>query len=137
MTVIAVVGSRDFDDDILLHQVLDTAISYRLPDVQLISGGSIGADALVEEYAEFNGIPFREYSGNAAHGRFAAYGKLLDMANACDECIAFWNGESQGTAKFINLCREYHIPIRVVPFESKAQRYSALTGRDRECVCSV
>jgi len=137
MTVIAVVGSRDFDDDILLHQVLDSEISYRFNRVRLISGGAVGADTLAEEYAEFNGIPFQEYSENVAHGRFAGYGKLLDIVEDCDECIAFWNGTSVGTAKLINLCRERHVPVRVIPFESKQKRYSPITGRDRASVCAL
>jgi Protein of unknown function (DUF2493). len=137
MTVIAVVGSRDFDDAILLHQVLDNVISYRFQNVQLISGGAVGADALVEEYAEFNGIPFQEYSENIVHRPLSEIDKILAITDDCDECIAFWNGSSAGTAKLIEVCRARHIPIRVIPVEPKTRRYNPITGRDRASVCSL
>jgi len=104
---LAIVGSRTFTDFEFVKKILQ----YH-PCTQIVSGGAKGADMLAKRYAAENGIPIKEFLPNwDKDGRAAGYLRNKQIVNACDELIAFWDGESKGTAHSIRLAEEAGKPV--------------------------
>ncbi len=98
---ICVVGSRDFQDSELLDTVLSKIFSTN--DI-LISGGAKGADTIAEEWAKDNGYHVKIYRPNwEKYQKSAGFRRNEVMVDKSDTVIAFWNGESRGTAHSIEL----------------------------------
>ena len=108
---IAVIGSRDFDNRILLSEIL---IEY-LPQITcLISGGCRGTDKMAEEWAIAHSIPTLIFEPNwAAYGKSAGVMRSKEIIDNCDLCIAFWDGLSKGTSNGIRYCRKINKPCKV------------------------
>src|SRR3712207_1495871 len=90
----AVIGSRSFTDYALLQHTLDT---YFI--TQIISGGAIGADQLAERYAKERNIPtliFKPYYHK--FGKSVPLIRNKQIVDTSELVIAFWDGESRGTA---------------------------------------
>lgn len=127
--VVAIVGSRSFDDYALLCEFLKE-VSHLITEI--ISGGAPGADSLGEQYANEHQIPFKLfpadwdnistpnarvkknrwgvlYNANAGKDRnrlMAEYLKEHDgVAAAC------WDGRSPGTAHMIECCHELGVQV--------------------------
>jgi hypothetical protein len=111
---LAVVGSRGFCDYNLMKAVLsDYGISM------IISGGARGADALAELYAKDMGIEFKVIPAEwDKYGKSAGFIRNQEIIKECDECVAFWDGQSRGTAHDIELCKKYNKPCNVVTYDS-------------------
>jgi len=109
---LAVIGSRNFHDAALLQEIL---LPY-LPDTTLvISGGAKGVDTLAENWARENGIEVQIFPADwARYGRGAGRVRNHDIIQSCDQCIAFWDGNSKGTKHSIDLCKKYRKHLRVV-----------------------
>jgi hypothetical protein len=104
---LAIVGSRNFTNFEFLKQILQ----YH-PCTQIISGGAKGADTLAKQYAAENGIPIKEFLPNwDKYGKSAGYRRNKQIVEACDELVAFWDGESKGTAHSIGIAEESGKPV--------------------------
>ncbi len=104
---LAVVGSRSFDDYEFLKKILD----YH-PCTQIISGGARGADTLAKRYAVEHGIPIIEFIPDwDIHGKSAGFLRNEKIVQACDELIAFWDGESRGAKHSITLAENASKPV--------------------------
>lgn len=119
---IAVVGSRDFDDNNLLFNYL----SERKERISLIvSGGARGADTLATRWAQDNGVPYLVFpalwhdpvTGDFIRG--AGFKRNRHIVQNCDVVLAFWDGQSNGTANTIQTANELKIPVQIVSFEPK------------------
>lgn len=108
---VAVVGSRNFTDYNLVKETLD-----EIKDISLIvSGGARGADSLGERYAAEKGIPIKIFlPAWDVYGRSAGYRRNVQIVEAADIVIAFWDGLSRGTRHSINLAREKGKELLVV-----------------------
>lgn len=97
---LAIIGSRNFNDYAWLKRVL----TFRFPVPELVvSGGAGGADSLAERWAEERGIKTLIYKADwDLHGKKAGILRNVDIINACDEVLAFWDGESRGTKDMID-----------------------------------
>lgn len=134
---IAVVGSRDFDDDILMHQVLDDIVVKQFPDVMIISGGARGADLMAEDYAKINGILCEIHLADwETYGKSAGFIRNDKVIKNADLCIAFWDGKSKGTQHAIGLCSKYHVGVKLIPVKEKPIRVNPTTGRLIPCECT-
>jgi hypothetical protein len=103
---IAVIGSREFKDIKLLFSVLDD-LKVKLPELKkidaIVSGGAVGADKLAEEYAKTNGYQTEIYLPDyPRYGRSAPLKRNIQIIEAADVVVAFWNGKSPGTRHSIN-----------------------------------
>lgn len=111
----AIVGSRKFDNYVLLTSVLDNII-VDPSKVRIISGGASGADILAKEYAKKNGAFFDEFPADwqdmsepcirkrnkkGVYNALAGIKRNETMAQEADMIIAFWNGWSKGTKNMI------------------------------------
>lgn len=113
---IIIAGGRDFSDYKLLEEKVDILTS-NLSEVIIISGLARGADALGVCYAKNRDL---EVIGMPAdwktHGRSAGYKRNVQMAEAADALIAFWDGKSRGTQHMINIASERGLPTRIIMY---------------------
>jgi hypothetical protein len=116
---LAIVGSRDFDDyDFLKKKILS---SINLEEIScVISGGARGADSLAERFADEFKISKEIYLADwKRHGTLAGGLRNIDVANACDVLIAFWDGVSPGTKDVIKKARCKHKKVIKVVVKTK------------------
>ena len=111
---LAVIGSRSFDDKMILEKVLNevkTSIGL------IITGGAKGADQLAEQWANNNNIPVQIIKPDwSKYGRSAGIVRNKQIIELCDSCLAFWDSQSKGTLSGINHCKKILKPIRVIQF---------------------
>ena len=108
---LAVIGTKKFIDYSFLSETLKDIANIEL----IISGGAIGTDTLVKKFAIHNKIEFlefppdyKEFGDKAKHIR----DKLI--AEKCDELIAFWDGECEGTKYTIDYAKQLKKSIKII-----------------------
>ena len=115
---IVIAGSRSFHDYQLLCQTL-------APDksriTQVLTGGARGADQLGFRWALKHHIRSRCFAANwARFGKAAGVRRNHQMAQAGDVLIAFWDGQSPGTAHMVQCMRQRGKPVVVIRVEATA-----------------
>lgn len=130
---VAIVGSRDFDDQEFLFQKMDELLRETNDnEIVIVSGGARGADYHAKQYAKARKLKYKEYfamwdnvKGKPAHeiGRhktgekywkMAGYARNLQIIERADIIIAFWDGKSPGTAHTISEARKAGKPVEIV-----------------------
>lgn len=121
---LAVIGSRSFDN----AKVMQAAL--KLHDISLlITGGARGADRLAENWAKAHRVPLRVFRANwDKHGKAAGIIRNMEMVDAADKVLAFWDGESPGTKFTINYARKQNVIVEVIPFRA---------GKRGQSICDV
>jgi hypothetical protein len=100
---VAVVGSRSVTDYALVRRNLDWLVEEWGP-FAIITGGCRGADQLAERYARERDFPLQVFGADwKRFGKQAGWLRNLEMVKAADRVIAFWDGESRGTALTIEI----------------------------------
>jgi predicted Rossmann-fold nucleotide-binding protein len=95
--VVAVVGSRDGVDEQALCDRLSAMLAIARPRA-VVSGGARGVDTIARRTAERLGIRVQEFLPDyERHGRAAPLVRNGQIAEACTEMWAFWDGRSRGT----------------------------------------
>lgn len=103
---LAIVGSRGFSNYDMLKQKINGYICSEYNISKIISGGANGADKLGERFADEFGIEKQIlYADWKQFGKKAGYLRNVDIVNACDIIIAFWDGISKGTKHSIDLAK--------------------------------
>lgn len=104
---VAVIGSRGLT-------VPDLA-PYLPPDTtEIVSGGARGVDSSAAVYAAAHGLRLTEFRPDyATYGRRAPLMRNLEIIDYSDQVLAFWDGQSRGTAFVIERCRKLQKPLRV------------------------
>ena len=110
----AVVGSRDFPDRQLVEDVLAVRIG---PQDTVLSGGARGPDCWALEWAKARDIktlpPFLpDWNGPLKKG--AGFARNTIIVENCDQVIAFWDGQSRGTADTITKAEAANKPVTVI-----------------------
>ena len=122
---VAVVGSRGFGDYAYLKKSLDAEVSrLGVRSVRIVSGGARGADSLAEQYAREKGFLLKVFPADwDRYGKAAGYIRNKDIIRNCDLCVAFWDGQSRGTANDFAICREMNKPFVVFHYlDGRVQR---------------
>lgn len=112
---VGIVGSRSFDNYEFLTIVLD-GIFGRLQDqpVKIISGGAVGADSLAKQYAQDRGIDIQEFLPDwDQHGRAAGPIRNKTIVENSEMILAFWDGQSKGTASTVRLAKKAGVPVHI------------------------
>jgi hypothetical protein len=114
--IVAIVGSRSFDDYTMLEWTLDEWIETGIiPRPSLvISGGARGADRLGQRWAEAHQIPVQIYRADWTKGRAAGFERNSMIVTEADYIVAFWDGVSRGTFDTIKKARERGKFIRIM-----------------------
>ena len=124
---IIIAGSRDFNDYELLKKSVIEIITKKtmLPDLtRIISGGARGADTLGERFANEMGLEISRFIPDwDGLGKRAGYVRNAEMAKFAVEdnndgmLIAFWDGQSKGTKRMIDLAKRYGLEVHVVNYK--------------------
>lgn len=132
MFKVIVAGSRDFNDyELLKRKMIHFLSRYKPHEVEIVSGGAKGADALGERFAKEKGCHLKIMKANwDLFGKSAGYIRNEEMAIYADACVCFWNGVSRGTKRMIDLANKYEINVKVV-------RYKALTEANNNGIMEV
>ncbi len=65
---LAVVGSRSFENKALMDTWIRFCINSELPsDIEIVSGGARGADGMARQWAESNGVAYKEFPADWSH----------------------------------------------------------------------
>lgn len=109
---LAIIGGRDFINYELLKETMKS-----IECKTIISGGARGADSLGSIYAKTNGINFVLFKAEwDKYGKSAGFIRNELIINECDKVLAFWDGESKGTAHSIELAKKQKKPIEIVRY---------------------
>ncbi len=104
---VAIVGSRDM-----------TAINvadYVSRDDEIVSGGAVGVDRCVAEYARKNGLKLTEFLPQyERYGRAAPIVRNKEIVDYADKVIVFWNGASKGALSVIKYAEKMKKECRVI-----------------------
>lgn len=91
-------------------------LSAYLPEdtTAIVSGGARGVDASARAYATERGIELIEFLPEyGKYGKAAPLRRNIEIIEYADCVLAFWDGESRGTAFVIQKCREMGKPCQV------------------------
>lgn len=114
---VIIAGSRDFADYKLLQSKCDLFFQEKRPTA-IISGLARGADMLGARYAQEREIPVLKFPADwECLGKRAGMVRNLQMLEVADAVIAFWDGQSRGTAHTINEAKKRGLPLRVVRYQ--------------------
>ena len=117
---VIIAGGREYDDYDLLRERCDFYLQNKFneEDVIIVSGHAKGADALGECYAQERGLECEQYPADwEKYGRGAGPIRNEQMANVANALIAFWDGQSRGTANMINLAMSKGLKVAVVNYK--------------------
>ena len=107
-----IAGSRTFTDYQLLCQVL-APDKHRI--TQVITGGARGADRLGIRWALAHAVRIKGFPADwQRFGKSAGVRRNHQMAQAGDVLVAFWDGQSPGTAHLIQCMRALGKPVVLV-----------------------
>lgn len=116
MSVVLIVGSREFKP---LQLVRDYVLKLTAGDV-VLSGGGGGVDTEAVRTARGMGLGTVEITPRwLALGKRAALARSDDMVRLADRVVAFWDGESRGTAYTIEAARKAGKPVSVIHGSSR------------------
>jgi len=105
---LAVIGSRNFPS-IRLENYIPAHVT------EIVSGGARGIDRLAKEFAKETHIPLTEFLPDYnRYGRGAPLKRNGEIAAYADECLAFWDGMSRGTAHAITQFRRVGKKVTVI-----------------------
>lgn len=117
---VLVCGSRHFDDDEHLFEVLNEingTYDLRRNISEIIVGGAAGADTLAETFARDNCIPYSRFDANwELYGRAAGpirNRRMLEEGKP-DLVVAFLAPHSRGTKNMIGIAEKAGVPVKVV-----------------------
>ena len=107
-----IIGSRSFKNYEYLSECLD---NHPTPITKIVSGGAKGADELAHRYADEHGIPVEIYLPQyGEYGRSAPLKRNIQIMEASEQIIAFWDGKSRGTAFSIKEALKRDIAVFVM-----------------------
>lgn len=129
---IAIVGGRDFNN----YDLLKTEVSKLIldtSDVEIVSGGAKGADALAERFAKEFNYPIKIFKAEwdkidvgKVYIKYNKYGKPYNalagfirnrkLVEYSDVVIAFWDFSSHGTMNTLEIVRELNKRVIIVKY---------------------
>lgn len=108
---VAIVGSRNFRPLDKVREYVRLLPSY----TTIVSGGARGVDSAAEMEARVQGMEVIVFLPDwNKHGKKAGFLRNIDIVNAADRVVAFWDGESKGTQHSINLAKKAGKPVEVI-----------------------
>ena len=121
MPKIIIAGSRSMEDYSLMARTwreYTKKHGLTVGRLTIISGGARGADKLAERLAKENGLKCDVMPADwKAQGRAAGQIRNAEMAKAAGadgRLLAFWDGQSSGTAGMIKQARSAGLRVEVV-----------------------
>ncbi len=117
MFKVIIAGTRTFDDYEALKAYADYKLGQIKEDIEIISGGATGADALGERYAKEKGYTIKRFPADwNRYGKKAGPLRNKQMADYADALIVFWDGSSRGTKNMLEIAREQGLKIGIYKY---------------------
>lgn len=113
---VIIAGCRYFDDYEMLKEYVDHILQNvtKKGDIEIVSGGAKGADALGERYAKERGYTLTVFPAEwDKYGRAAGPKRNEKMGDYADALIAFWDGKSKGTKHMIEYAKKKSLNTKV------------------------
>lgn len=119
---VIIAGGRDFTNvnvmATTLNNLQDVDHVIEIEKLTLICGMARGADLTAYKLFREVGLPIKMYPADwDQYGKQAGFIRNTQMADVADMLIAFWDGESKGTAHMINTMKQQHKPVFVFNYE--------------------
>ena len=110
-----VAGGREFNDYVRLSgRLVELEMLYPDNAISLVSGMARGADALAVRFAREHNVKLYEFPADwNTHGKSAGFIRNKAMAEFSDVLLAFWDGESRGTAHMLNTMKAMGKPVHL------------------------
>ena len=109
-----VAGGRDYTKYDRVYSAIMELAEGELADkaVSIVSGMAKGADKLGYIFALSNNVKVYEFPANwNQFGKSAGFIRNTAMANFSDGLLAFWDGQSKGTAHMISTMKAQKKPV--------------------------
>ncbi|WP_418181338.1 DUF2493 domain-containing protein (plasmid) [Aliarcobacter lanthieri] len=117
---LAVVGSRSFNNYEILERIINK-IAASVNISTIVSGGAFGADLLGKRYAKENNLEYIEILPNwNKYGKRAGYVRNVEIWDNSDLGVAFWDGESKGTAHSFEIAKKQNKTIYIYNSKEKS-----------------
>ncbi len=133
---VAIIGSRSIEYE--KQQKKAYALLCRhIPAnaTEIVSGGAVGMDTLAEIYAKNNALPTKIFKPNyARYGKRAPLVRNDEIIAYAQYVLAFWDGQSHGTAYTIAACIKEGVPVKVVtldPLDSEEDTLDFFTENEQ------
>ena len=108
---VAIIGSRSWTDS----APIEKCVAELPSDTTVISGGARGADQTAARRSKMRGLEVVVFKAKwALYGRYAGLRRNIEMAQACDRCVAFWDGMSPGTRHMISEVKKLGKPVEII-----------------------
>ena len=119
---VIIAGGRDFTNVTVmattLNNLQDVDHVIEIEKLTLICGMARGADLTAYKLFKEAGFPIEEYPANwNQYGKQAGFIRNTQMAGVADMLIAFWDGQSRGTAHMIDTARKHNLNVVVFDYE--------------------
>jgi len=111
---VIIAGGRNFTDFDFLKKWCDYYLSNHSGEIEIVSGGATGVDALGERYAIDKVYKLKIIPANWDLGKKAGRLRNKQMAEYADCLLAFWDGTSKGTKNMIEQAKENNLKVRIV-----------------------
>ena len=118
---VAIVGSRSIEYDKLKKEAYELLCRYIPANAtEIVSGGAVGIDTLAEIYAKNNHLPTKIFKPNyAKYGRRAPIIRNDEIISYAQYVLAFWDGNSHGTAYTVATCIKEGVPVKIISLEKE------------------
>lgn len=113
---VAIVGSRSIEYDKLQERAYEL-LCRNIPAnaTEIVSGGAVGIDSLAEVYAKNNHLPTKIFKPDyAKYGRRAPIVRNDEIIAYAQYVLAFWDGQSHGTAYTVAACIKEGVPVKII-----------------------
>ena len=117
MMHIIIAGCRDFNDYAVVEREMMDFIGKFIGkiEIEIISGGAKGADALGERFAKEHNLPLKIVPADwETYGRAVGPRRNEEMARMAGSLVAFWDGKSKGTKNMIDTAKKFGLRVKVV-----------------------
>lgn len=124
-----IIGSRGYTDYAAFEAKCDALLADKT-DIEIVSGGCSGTDAMAERYAHSRGYPLQIFPADwSRYGKRAGYVRNREMHAYISTfpergVIAFWDEHSKGTAQSFALAKELDNPIRIIRIDPRHGIYT-------------
>jgi hypothetical protein len=122
MKKIAIVGSRTYTNYEELKSFVFSCIP--LSEIELVISGAAknGADSLVVRFAKEFNLPLKEFPADwDTYGKRAGFIRNVDIVEASDMVICFWDGYSKGTKHDIDIATEKGKELHICKFQKQIE----------------
>lgn len=115
---IIITGCKNFHNYEQFIQNTKWILDLHDNNIEIISGGEGGTDALVEKFAQKHSLKLKIFSTDwNKHGKSAEYTKnkqMVKYANKNESLIVFWDGKSKEIMHIMSLAEKYGLNIYTI-----------------------